>query len=156
MRVHRLPVVIFVLAVAASTSAVAAAAGWFRVNTGNGSENYGGGGEGCFVATSGSYSNANAWVCPIPDNYTITGYTGATAYFQNSNHTQPAAACVAYFNRVGDICTNTNPNNCSGGVCQVVLNTSQWTTNSNDFKYILFDNMTVGVSLPGFSVFTTP
>jgi len=151
MNVSRLPVIAFVLAVVLTTSTVAAA-GWIRVNTGTGSGNYGAGGQGCLVASSGVYGGANVWACPLPnDSSALTGYTSATAYFSNSNTTQPVAACVTYYNASGGTCSNSANNNCpSAGVCSFNLDITAWTNNTSHFKYVLFDKLTVGARVSGY------
>src|SRR5262245_31202661 len=111
----RLPVVCFVLAfaVAASTTAVAAAR-WSRVVIGAGNTNgfggYGGGGFGCTIISP--VTNVQAYACPIVDNDTILGYTSASAFFSNSNRTQPTLACVTFWDRQGGQCSGTAANNC--------------------------------------------
>jgi hypothetical protein len=153
-RLSKLPVVCFALAfvVAASTSALAAAR-WTRVAFGTGVGSYGGGSMGCISGGDANGESLDSW-CPIVDNDTITAYTGASAWFANSNHTQPMMACVSFTNRTGDSCSSTVTNNCpSGGVCNPALNISAWQGNMGQFKYVVFDNLTSGAALSGYVVF---
>jgi hypothetical protein len=156
MQTSRLPIIAFVLAVVLSTSAVAGA-GWFRVDTGVGGGNYGGGSNGCQILQSGNYGGADVIVCPIADNSNISSYTSAAVYFTNSNSTQPARACVAYYNQIGGACSSTANNNCPHtGVCSFAMDISAWQNNPSHFKFASFDNITVGVLLSGYILYTTP
>jgi hypothetical protein len=156
MKTSHLPLVTFVLAVVLSASAVSTAS-WYRVDTGTGNGSYGGGNNGCSIAASVNYGGADIISCPIADNSGISSYTSGNVYFTNSNTTQPALACVAYYNATGGTCSSTANNNCPNkGVCSFLMNISAWQNNPNHFKFVLFDNITSGALLSGYTVFTTP
>jgi hypothetical protein len=156
MRNSRIPITVFLVAAALTTSALASAA-WYRVDTGTGAGNYGGGGQGCSVQSSGQFSGTNVWLCPVADNSGISSYSSGTVYFTNSNATQPASACVAFFNQTGGSCSNTSNNNCPNhGVCSFNMNVSAWQNFGSHFKYAAFDNMSVGALMSGYVINTTP
>jgi hypothetical protein len=131
-------------------------AGFRRVDTGLGSGNYGGGGEGCLVAGSGNFGGSNVWVCPTHDDDFIQSFNSLTAFFTNSNPTQPGLACVAFFSQVGGNCTSTAPNNCPNrGVCSFNVPLNSWFTFPSHFKFVEFDNMSVGALMAGYTLNVT-
>jgi hypothetical protein len=154
MSLFKFPVLCFVLSfvVAASTSAYATAR-WTRVAFGTGVGQYGGGNMGCTVG-NGSVTNSDSAFCPIIDNDTITSYTGASAWFSNSNPTQPMYACVSFTNKTGDACSSTSASCPNRGVCQdQPLNIAAWQQNMGQFKYVEFDDLTVGAQLSGYVLY---
>ena len=157
-RLSGLMVIGFVVAfVGTASTAALATPHWSRVAVGTGNGSYGGGGMGC-SSQAASQTQVNEY-CPIPvDGDTVTGFTFATAYFVNSNPTQPTYACVAYSNQTGGACSGTAANNCPNrGVCSFNLNISAWQNNPSHFKYIEFDNLTIGALVSGYVVgYNTP
>jgi hypothetical protein len=147
----RLPIMAFALCAVASSSAVAAA-GWTRVAVGTG---IGNGNVGCSAYPSTNTANAWAYFCPLAvDSDAVAAYTALGVYFQNSNHTQPVSACVTYYASSGGTCSTTTANNCpSGGLCQFSADITAWENHPNDFKYVLFDNITSGARLAGYTLF---
>ena len=149
----RVPLFVFVLSAILASSAVAAA-GWVRVTTGSSIiTNYGGG------ALGGCWKNTNTGTfmyCAVPDN-SITqasAFTTAQVFFQNSNATQPAQACVTYYNGNGGVCgPATPPNNCPNhGVCNFFVDITVWQTNPDQFKFMEFTTLTSGAQLTGFTM----
>jgi hypothetical protein len=154
MKISRLTVVAFVLAAAVSTSAIAAATSFFKVNTGIGTEDYGGGGAGCAIANSGNFSGTKTWQCPIPDGSSVSSWSSLQVNFTNSNTTQPVYVCAAYYYQIGSTCSMTTISCPGGGVCSLGgIDVSTWNNNFGSFKYVSFDKISSGVSLPGYVVY---
>jgi hypothetical protein len=137
-----------------SASAVAAA---HVVHVATGSSiihNYGGGAMGgCYqVDATGSVI-----YCAIPEDdlNPATAISNLTAFFQNSNATQPGQTCVSFKNALGGQCNiATASNNCPlRGVCQVVPSVhGVWNTFSGDYHFVEFTNITSGAELAGFDL----
>jgi len=157
MRRSMLPIVVFVVAAVISTSAVAGA-GWIRqvVSTGTGPS--GGTAIGCNVYASLAYSNAQTFICPVTvDTNVITSYGSLTGWFQNSNPTQPVIACHTFPTGTGGGCSGTATNNCPNrGVCQSTLPLTHFNQHFGDFKFVAFDNLTVGAKVAGFTMDYSP
>ena len=94
-----------------------------------------------------------ALLCPIVDTDAVLSYTSASAFFANSNPTQPSFACVTFAFQQGGTCSGTPTNNCPNlGVCAFNLNISAWQNNMGQFKYVKFTNLTSGALLGGYQV----
>jgi hypothetical protein len=133
---------------ALSTYAAATTQHWTRVDVGGAGGQYGGSAIGCTFMAYGL-------ACPLHiDTDTVTSYAGAEAFYGNSNATQPAVACVQFSNSSGGACGASLANNCpSRGVCAYPLSdVSPWNSYFGHFKYIVFENLTQGVLVNGYTV----